>query len=153
DLEIKKISSEITNKAETIQELSQNIESGKRSLEQLIRKTNEIDHITVAHAILSGKSISEVYGDLDTYALVKRSVHQTVGEVRGVKTKTEEVKKDLEVKQVQEIDAKKAIEQEKSVVERSEKDQQQLLNISKNQEAEYARVLAERQAEAARIRS
>lgn len=153
DLQIKKIGSEIKNKNQTISELNNDIESGKKSLSQLIKKTNEMDYVTFTHAVLSSESISDFYGDINTYSSLKKSVQNSVNEIRGVKVKTEVVKKELEVKQVQEIDAKKVIEAEKSKVEVSEKDQKQLLGISKNQEEEYAKVLAQRQAEAAKIRS
>lgn len=153
DLQIKKIGSEIKNKNETINTLNQDIESGKDSLAQLIKKTNEMDYVTFAHAVLSSESISDFYGDINSYSSLKKSVQDSVNEVRGVKVATETVKKELENKQVQEIDAKKAIEQEKQKVEVSEKDQKTLLNISKNQEAEYAKVLADRQAKAAGIRA
>ncbi len=153
DLQIKKIGSEIKNKNQTIAELNEDIENGKQSLGQLIKKTNEMDYITFTHAVLSAESISDFYGDINTYSSLKKSVQDSVNEVRGVKVETETVKKQLETKQTEEIDAKKAIEQEKAKVEVSEKDQKTLLSISKNQEAEYAKVLAARQAEAASIRA
>ena len=153
DLEIKKIGSEIKNKNETISSLNKDIESGKNSLSQLIKKTNEMDYMTFAHAVLASESISDFYGDINTYSSLKKSVQNSVNKIKGVKVKTEVVKKELETKQVQEIDAKKAIEQEKAKVEVSEKDQKNLLSISKNQEAEYAKVLADRQAKAASIRA
>lgn len=153
DLEIRKIGTEIQSKSQTIVSLNDEIERNKRNLAQLVRKTNEMDHLSFAHAVLSSETVSDFYGDLNTYSSIKKSVQDSVNVVRGVRLQTEEVKKQLENRQVQEIDAKKTIEQEKTTVERSEKDQKQLLAISKNQEAEYAKVLAERQAEAARIRS
>ncbi|MDQ5883661.1 MAG: 2 protein, partial [Patescibacteria group bacterium] len=108
DLQIKKIGSEIKNKNQTISELNQDIDSGKKSLGQLIKKTNEMDYVTFTHAVLSSESISDFYGDINTYSSLKKSVQDSVNEVRGVKVATETVKKELETKQVQEIDAKKA---------------------------------------------
>ncbi len=153
DLQIKKIGSEIKNKNQTITELNKDIDKNKQSLGQLIKKTNEMDYVTFTHAVLSSESISDFYGDINTYSSLKRSVQDSVNKVRGVKVETEIVKKQLETKQVEEIDAKKAIEREKSTVEVSEKDQRQLLSISKNQEAEYEKVLKERQAKAASIKA
>ncbi len=153
DLEIKKLGTEIKDKNQTIVSLSNDIETGKENLAELVRKTNEIDHLTLSHAILSSESISDFYGDLNTYSSIKRSVHDSVNMVRGVKVKTEEVKRQLEQKQTEEVNNKRAIEQEKLAVERNEQEQKKLLDISKNQEAEYAKVLAARQAEAARIRA
>lgn len=153
DIQIKKISGEIKQKDQTISLLTKDIEKGKDSLEQLIKKTNEMDYLTFAHAVLSTESISDFYGDVDAYTTLKKSVQNSVDEIRGVKSQTEDVKKELQEKHNQEIDAKKAIEKEKSVVEVSEKDQKTLLSISKNQEAEYEKVLAKRRAEAASIKA
>lgn len=153
DVEIKKIDGEIKSKVQTINQLNSDIENKKDSLEQLIKKTNEMDYLTFAHAVLSSESISDFYGDVDSYSSLKRSVQESVDEIRGVKAETEGVKKELEVKQIEELDAKKAIEREKSVVEKSKADQDVLLNISKNKEAEYQKVLAARQAEAAQIKA
>lgn len=153
DKEIKKLSSEIKNKEVTIVNLNSDIEKGRTSLEQLIRKTNEIDKLTFAHVLLSSESISDFYTDFDSYSSVKKSVHDSVQEIKGVKQKTEVVKQELEVKQDQEVDAKKEIEYQKSLVEKNEKEQKTLLNISKNKEAEYQKLLQERQAQASKIRS
>lgn len=153
DLEIKKIGTEITNKSQTITSLNSEIERNKRNLAQLVRKTHEMDHLNFTHAVLSSQSVSDFYGDLNTYSSLKRSVQDSVNVVRGVRLQTEEVKKQLEDRQVAEIDAKKAIEQERARVEQNEKEQKKLLSISKNQEAEYAKILAERQAQAAQIRA
>lgn len=153
DAEIKKINSDIKSKEKTIGELNKDIDKGKDSLEQLIRKTNELDKLTFAHVLLSSKSISDFYADVDTYSSVKKSVSSSVQEIRGIKEQTEGVKKNLEEKQNQEIDAKQEIERQKSLVEKDEKEQKTLLNISKNKEAEYAQLVKERQAQASKIRA
>lgn len=153
DAEIKKLGKDIRTKEETIVSLNQDINRGKESLEQLIRKTNEMDKITFAHALLSSESISDFYIDVDSFSSVKKSVHDSVQEIRGVKVETEGVKKELETKQDQEEDAKKEIERQKSLVEKDEKDQKVLLSISKNKEAEYAQIVKDRQAQASKIRA
>lgn len=153
DIQIKKLGKDIKNKNETIAELNTDIETGKTSLGQLLRKTNEMDKVSFAHALLSSESISDFYLDIDTYSSVKKSVQAEVEDIKSTKEKTEGVKKDLETKQNQEIDAKQEIEHQKSLVEKDESDQKTLLSISKNKEAEYQKVLADRQAKAAGIRA
>ncbi len=153
DITIKKLGKDIKTKEQTISALNKDIEKGKESLEQLIRKTNELDKVTFAHALLSSSTISEFYADVDTFASVKKSVHDSVQDIRGTKERTEGVKKELEVKQDEEIDAKKEIEQQKSQIEANEKEQKTLLSISKNKEAEYAQIVKDRQAQAAKIRA
>lgn len=153
DTEIKKLSKDIRTKEEKIGDLNKDIDKGKDSLEQLIRKTNELDKLTFAHVLLSSDSISDFYTDVDSYSYVKKSVHESVQEIKGIKEETEGVKKTLEEKQDQEIDAKKEIERQKSLVEQDEKQQKTLLSISKNKEAEYQKLVQERQAQASKIRA
>ncbi len=150
---IKTLGTDIKKKAETIGELNENIEKGKESLAQLIRKTHEIDNTSFASALLSAKTISDFYSDIDTYSSVKKSVHESVGVIKEDKIRTENVKQELEVKQNEQIDAKEEIERQKQLVEKNQKDQKVLLGISKNKEAEYQKVLADRKAKAASIRS
>lgn len=153
DAEIKKLGKDITKKNQTIEVLNDNIETGKESLAQLIRRTDELDRMSFANALLSSASISDFYMDIDTFSSLKKSVQASVEDIRATKAKTEGVKKELETKQSDEIDAKKEIEAQKSLVEKDEADQKVLLGISKNKEAEYQQVLADRQAKAASIRS
>lgn len=153
DVEIKKIGKDISKKNSTIEVLNENIETGKESLGQLIRRTNELDGMSFTNALLGSTSISDFYLDIDTFASLKKSVQASVEDIKATKEKTEGVKKELESKQNEEIDAKKEIEAQKSLVEKDEKEQNTLLGISKNKEAEYAQVLKDRQAKASQIRA
>ncbi len=150
---IKTLGSDIKKKNETIEVLSTHIEKGKESLAQLIRRTNEIDQVSFANALLSSTSISDFYSDVDTYSSLKDAVKESVQGIKNDKIETEGVKKELEVKQNEQIDAKEEIERQKSLVEKNQKDQKVLLSISKNKEAEYQKVLTERKAKAASIRA
>lgn len=150
---IKTLGNDIKSKAQTIEQLNDHISIGKESLAQLLRKTNEIDQVTFASALLSSTSISDFYSDVDTYSSVKKSVHQSVEAIKTDKARTEGVKQELEVKQDEQIDAKAEIERQKQLVEKNQGDQKVLLSISKNKEAEYQKVLADRKAKAATIRS
>lgn len=150
---IKTLGNDIKSKAQTINQLNGHIAIGKESLAQLLRKTNEIDQVTFASALLSSKTISDFYSDVDTYSSVKRSVQASVEGIKADKAETEGVKQQLEVKQTEQIDAKEEIEHQKSLVEKNQSDQKVLLSISKNKEAEYQKVLAERKAKASSIRA
>ncbi len=141
---IQKLGGEITAKSKTIEALSAKIESEKESLAQLIRNERQIDDISIVSLILSQNSISGIYGDIDTFASIKRSIQASVDEINGVKTLTESEKKNLEDKKNQETDTKYALETAKAKVELSEAQKKQLLSISKNKEAEYQKVLNEK---------
>ena len=71
NLTIQKLGGEITQKNKTIQSLSTKIENEKKSLAQMIRKEREIGELPLLALILSKESISDVYGDIDTFLQLK----------------------------------------------------------------------------------
>jgi uncharacterized protein (DUF3084 family) len=83
----------------------------------------------------------------------KDAVKKSADNIRGIKTKTEVVKKDLEKKQDAELDAKTELENARSKVAKSEEDKKQLLAISKNKEIEYQKLASQKKAQADKIRS
>jgi membrane-bound lytic murein transglycosylase B/archaellum component FlaC len=152
-LKIASLKVDISNKISTIETLSKKIEHEHASLAQLLRNTNEFDNDNLVHLILSDNTISNFYGDLESYASIKQAVKASVDQIRGVKTETEAQKKDLEMKQDAETDAKVELESAKTKVAKSEAEKQQLLAISKNQEATYQKLAAQKKAQADKIRS
>ena len=143
----------IIEKINTIQSLSKKIDREHESLSQLLRNTNEFDNENIVHLILSDNSISNFYSDLESYTSIKQAIKNSVDIINGVKTKNEVAKSDLEKKQNAETDAKAELENAKKNVAKSEADKKQLLAISKNKEAEYQKLAAQKKAQADKIRS
>jgi len=152
NLIIQKLSGQIIQKNKVIETLSEKINKGIGSISQLIRKTNEIDQNTIAEVILASQTISDFYSDFDSFSSINKALKISVDEIRLDKKQTEKEKKDLQVKQDAEIDAKKKIEDIQIQVEKNQKEQKKLLSISKDKEKEYQKVLAERAKKAAEIR-
>lgn len=150
NLVIQKLGGEIIEKSKKINVLNGKIDNIKESLAQLIRKNREIDNKSILALILSKNTISEAYSDIDAFSSIKKSINQSVAEIKGVKYETEEEKILLEQKKNKEIDTKVQLETARKQVELNEKDKQQLLSISKNKEQEYQKLLdqkAKRRAE------
>lgn len=144
NLVIKKLGGEITEKNKHIQNLTTKIDTEKESLAQLIRKNREIDEKSLLSFIISQETISDTYGDINTFASLKEGIIKSVGEIRGIKVETESEKKILQKKKDQETDVKVQLETTKKQVETNESQKQQLLSISKNKEKEYQKVLADK---------
>ena len=144
NLTIKKLGGEITQKSKQIVSLNVKIDTEKESLSQLIRKDREIDDKSILSILLSQDNLSDAYGDINTFASIKKEIQKSVDEINGVKRETETEKKTLEIKKDQETDVKVQLEAAKTAVETNEKDKQKLLSISKNKEAEYQKVLADK---------
>lgn len=153
NLIIQKLGGEITEKNKKIESLSTKIEKEKESLAQLLRKERQIDNISIVSLILSQDNISDVYGDLDAFASIKKGIKGSVDEIRGVKTLTETEKTSLEEKKNQETDTKYELENAKAKVELNEAEKKKLLSISKNKESEYQKILDEKAKRRAEILS
>lgn len=153
NLAIQELSGEISNKSTQIENLSEKIENEKESLAQLIRNTRAMDQSTLIDLILSDTSISEFYSDMAAFDSIKLAVKQSVDKILGIKSETETAKQILEKKQDAERDAKAAIEQSKSKIEKNQAEQNQLLSISKSKEKEYQAVLADRAEKVAAIKA
>lgn len=153
DIIIQKLGSEIKAKNKTIEALSTKIDREKESLAQLIRKERQLDDQSIISLILSKENISEAYGDIGAFASIKKGIQDSVNEIRGVKVVTESEKKNLEEKKNQEADTKYELENAKAKVELSEAEKKKLLNISKNKESEYQKILDEKAKRRAEILS
>lgn len=153
NITLERLSKDIGVKNETIKTLSERIDKSKESLTDLLQKTNEIDSYSLTEIMLTNQDFSDFFNDLDSYDVVKDSLHKTYLEVKDTKEKTEVEKQSLEQKQKAEVDAKQEIEARKRLIEKGEKEKKQLLSESRKQEKGYQVILNERKKRAAEIRS
>lgn len=152
-LAIAQLKVSIDEKSSTIQSLSDQIDSEQESLAQLLRNTNELDNSNILDLILSDQDLSNFYSDLESYASIQQSVKTSVDEINGVKTQTQSEESDLQQQQDAEVDAQAELEASQQQVAQSEASQQQLLAISKQKESSYSLLMAQKKAQAAKIRS
>lgn len=152
-LSIAQLKNDINTKVSKIRTLAEKIESEHQSLAQLLRNTNEFDNENMLHLILSDQSVSDFYSDLESYSSIKKAIKTSVEEITGVKFETEGQKKQLEVKQSAELDAKYELESAQKKAAQIEAEQKRLLAASKNQEAAFQKLAAEKKAKADTIRS
>lgn len=143
----------INEKSSKIATLEEKIDRQHESIAQLLRNTNDFDNENLVHLLLSDNSISDFYSDLESYASIKESVKRSVDQIRGVKTETEEERKQLEEKRNAETDAKASLETTQKKVAQAEAEKKKLLSISKNKESEYKKLAAEKKVQADKIRS
>lgn len=151
--QIRKLSSEITDKDRTVRTLEVEITEKKDSIAELIRETRELDDRGVLHVVLAADRLSDFYKDADSFVFLRKSLKDSMDELRGIKTLTEEEKKNLEAKKGEEEVARLELERQKKLVEESKAEQDALLTESKNQEKVYESLIARREAEAAEIRA
>ena len=153
NITIKQLSAQIAKKNVVIVQLSNRIARGKESLASILRQENEIDHSSIIAIALSNENLSSFFVDIDAFVSIKTDLQALFADIRDVKAQTESEKADLALKQNQTADAKYVVETKKKQISSDKTQKQQLLAITANQEVEYKKVLAERQAKAAAIRA
>ena len=152
-LKIKNLSGDISQKVVAINDLNYKTDQQKKSLAQIIRKKDELDRASFVEFALSQKTLSDFFGDENSYQSVQRALGDSYNELTSTKTKTEEVKNELEDRKDQELDLRTQQEIEKSRTLTAQNEKARILKITKGQEANYKKVLGEREKDAAKIRS
>lgn len=148
---IKQLGTQINQKSEKIQTLSGKLDREYDSLGQILRKKNEIDNTTLTEMFLSQYRISNFFLDVDNFHTINQALQDSVDVVKGVRTETTQEKIDLEKKKLEQANLKNQIEADKKKTEGQKEDKKALLANSKQQEATYQKILADKKAQAAKI--
>lgn len=153
NITIKQLAAQIVQKNVVIGQLSDRIERGKESLASILRQEDQIDSSSIVAIALSKQNFSSFFADIDAFVSLKSDLQTLFADIRAAKAQTEIEKADLATKQNQTADAKYVVETKQKQVASDKTQKQQLLAITANQETEYKKVLADRQAKAAAIRA
>ncbi len=153
NLTITNLSAEIKARTNTIKTLDERIVRGRESLAEMLRTAREADNASIAEMVLSSESVSSFFSDVDSLVAVEEKLADLFEKIRAAKGQAEVERDTLAKRQDQELDARYEVESKKKEVAKSESEKKELLTITKNQEAAYQKVLAEREQQAAKIRA
>jgi len=153
NITIRQLSAQIVKKNVVIGQLTDRITRGKEALASILRQTQVLDDYSVVSVALGAQDVSDFFSDLDAFTSIKTDLQTLFADIRSAKAQTESEKADLATKQNQTADAKYVIETQKQQISSNKTQKQQLLAITTNQEVEYKKILADRQAKAAAIRA
>jgi len=153
DLVIEKLGSEINVKNGVIGSLSEKLEREKESLSQILRKTNKIDSLSLVEMVLSNEDLSDFFVDLDSFNAIEESLKESFGEIENTKVKTEDEKDALEEKKLEEVELRALQELQKRRIEDKRRERNNILDVTKGQEAVYQKIINAKERDAASIRS
>ena len=159
-LEIRRLDLEVSNIAQVIQKqlgqidlLSGKTEEEKKSLAELIRKSNELDSTSLAELVLGYEQLSDFFVVSDTFETIHRSIQNSLDEIRSTQQQLEIENDRLENKKSERIQLKTAQELERKRLGSLEKEKSKLLEITKGAEKVYQAIVTTKQKDAATIRS
>ena len=153
NITISNLAAEIRVRSSRIRTLTERIERGRESLAAILREQNETDDYSIAEIALASESVSAFFSNTDALSVISRDLQSLFEGIRTAKTQTEEERAALSKRQDDEVDARYTIETKKQGIAKNEAEKKQLLTITKSQEQEYQKVLADRQQQAERIRN
>lgn len=148
---IAQLAGEINQKVARIGELEGRIERGRESLAKLMREKNESESRPLAILMLTAGNFSSLFSDIDAIESINRELQVLFEELRDTRSATQKEREALNTRKNQELDAKYVVEVKKKEVSTAEAQKQELLTLTKKDEASYSQVLADRQRKAAEI--
>ena len=153
NLEIERISEDISGKKKTIGSLDDKLQREKESLAQLLRRTNEIDNYSLAEVILGNQDFSDFFEDLDNFDAIKAGLSDSFEDIAITKDDTEAQKNTLEDRRSSEEELRSIQVLEKQKIEARERERQRILDITKGEEAAYQTLITNKLKSAAEIRA
>lgn len=152
DLTIKKLQTNISEKRSSIAEVDKKVAREEESLAQILRKTRQIDDISLTAVILSSGSLSDVFQEIDDFNAVEEALGNSFREMESLRAELTGHKQELEDKEDETQQVRKAQVVARQAIQRDEAQKKQILTSTKGQEKTYQQLIAEKQKKAAAIR-
>ena len=153
NLLIASLGKQISDKQQTIADLTDQIDKGQATLAELIRKTDQLDQVSLVEIILSDKTLTQALSDYDSFASLNAALQSTAAQLADEQAQAQDAKDTLSAQQNQQEDALAVIQQDQATVKQAQSAKTQLLTVSKGNEAAYTKIMAQKAANAASIRA
>lgn len=150
---IENLTQEILEKENLIAKLIQKSEAIKESLAESLRQVYETEENSLVELILNKDELADSFKEIDSLELVQRSIQNSLDSLRTSGKQLEEEKNSLEERQTEEIQLKITQELSAQRIKEKEKEQKEILKITRGKEKEYQKFLKEQEKNAATIRS
>lgn len=153
DLAIAEARLEIDEKDQEIEQIEKKLSSRKTTLAEFLRKINEADQASLFEIVLSHKKFSDFFNKINAVQDLHREIKEFFEKTQQLKKKTEEEKEDAE-EQKRQYERLRSIQGvKKSDLTEKRGQQETLLSRTKGRESEYKKIIAQKQKDAASIRS
>lgn len=151
NIAISEIAHDISVRSERITGLESQIETGKASLAQLIRRTDEIDDYSLVEVMITSENLSDFFKGFDSFLAIQQGLKEHFNRIRTVIAQTEEEKTRLNEIQDKERDAKYEIETKKKTITKTQTEKRVLLAATKEEAKSYEEIVADRRAKVTEI--
>ena len=150
---IEQLSDQIGEKEVVLDVLAEKSVRQQDSLADLVRKSALIEEYSLVEVMLSRESFSDFFTDVATFETLKDSLNESLVILHGIRRDTVEQREELSGKQETEAEMRRIQELEKQNIEAKEREKEQVLTVTKGEEAEYQALLSSQMKTAAQLRS
>jgi len=140
ELTINKLDLEITDKQKIVDEHSAGIAES-------IRKTNALENRSLVERFLSSESFSNFWTDLEQNLTIQSTFQGAIDYLLSISAELRETKAQKAAEKAELAQYKKELDGQVDAVAQTKAEQQSILSITKNKEAEYKKLLAEKEAQ------
>jgi hypothetical protein len=151
-LALSQIKDNISEKEAALVKVDAKVARGERSLGQLLRRTREIDDLSLVELAL-GKNLNDFFRDIDDFQVLQRSLGESFVEMAELHEDLAQRKGDLEDKHDEAQKVRTVQVLAKAAIQKDEKEKQNILLSTKGQEKAYQQLIADKQKQAATIRA
>lgn len=139
-----------TNKAIDLLEIDignkeTSIQKAKKAIYSGIRRIHEVDQESFAYAVLANKNLSDALNETSEIIDFHESLRENIEGLRLVQADLSKTIQEKEAAKNQLLSYKTEVNDQKSVVEKNKAEKTTLLTETKNQEAEYQKIIAEKE--------
>ncbi|MFZ2205486.1 MAG: peptidoglycan DD-metalloendopeptidase family protein [Minisyncoccia bacterium] len=120
------------------------IQNNTEAIKIDIRKINEIELDSITEKLLSEVKISDVWNDIDNMVTVRNKIRQNIIDLKQVKNELEFTKKKTTDARNELVSLKNELADQKKIVVQNTNDKKKLLAQTKNNEANYQKLLKDR---------
>lgn len=153
DLALKQLANDISGKQAAIRDVDGKVAQGQEALGQMLRRTREIDDTSLATIVLSTASLSELFREVDNFETLQEALSESFTEMAVLRSDLAERKQSLEEKQNEAQKVRDVQILAKQTVQKDEAAKQAILKATKGQEVSYQKIIADKQQQAAQIRT
>ncbi len=152
DLKIKQINGDVGELQRGIGTLDSKVQAGQESLAQILRRTREIDDLTLVELAL-GHSFTQLFEDIDNFERIQQALDASFTEMAATRSDLSSRKSALEDKKEEEADMLQLQQLQKKDLQYTESQKKTLVTAAKGKESNYQKIIAEQQRTATQIKN
>ena len=153
NITIQQLSLGIQSKQDVVAGLNDKLSDELDSLGSILRQTNQLDTQSTVVVLLTARSISEFFADIDQFAAVTDALQQSFTQIQDTKDVALQEKADLQSQLDDETQLKQVQQLQQQQIQDQEDLKNQILSATKGQEKSYQKLIASKQQTAAQIRA